>query len=323
MIKWNKRGLSGFLAAAAFVGFSSTTAQADELVIDFVADLLPSGYTGPADVSPFTVGSQLYVANQADPDFLRADVQFVVKDFDPTFTGTYSFGAESDPSDPGVEFLLHSPMLERLEAYTTRIGSNSPTYSTNTKILLPRRPDTTTSDKNTPPWTTTGFFGAATLTVVGGVPTSLSYTQGADNLASFDYILAPNSLESLSVTASSFSLDATYDLDTPGAADAAPLGLNAIASMQPGGTVGDTTRGIIAAELAAAFAGGGTGNLLDGKESSGGQPIAYNPLDGTGTLYSYSATGAVIGVTAVPEPGTALLMMLGLSGLAATSRKRA
>ena len=60
---------------------------------------------------------------------------------------------------------------------------------------------------------------------------------------------------------------------------------NAIANMQPGSTVGDTTRGIIAAQLAAALAGGGAGNILDSKESSVGQPIAYNPLDGTSTLY--------------------------------------
>jgi len=49
----------------------------------------------------------------------------------------------------------------------------------------------------------------------------------------------------------------------------------------------------------------------------------FNPLDGTGTLYHYTIDGATLAVTAVPEPGTALLMMLGLSGLSMTRVRRA
>ena len=86
-----------------------------------------------------------------------------------------------------------------------------------------------------------------------------------------------------------FTLVDTYDLDTPGDADAVPYGYNTPLSAFPGSTVLNTTRGIVAAEIAA-------GTILDGRESSGGMPIP-NPLTGTGTLYEYSVSAITAGVT--------------------------
>lgn len=312
------RNFAFFLTAISATAFAS----AGELIVSFVADT--TEFSGPNAISPFNPDSQLGTAVGLNSDLIRADGQFIVKNFDPSVPGTqtFSFTARDGASDPGVEFFLHSPLLERMEAYTTRIGSNSPnSHSTNTKILLPRTASSTTSDKNTPKRTTTGFFGDGTLTVVDGVPTSLSYSQGRESVSSFDFILTPSYLTDLSISGNNFTLQGTYDLDTPGAADGAPYGFNSVLNGNPGSTILDTTRGEIQAELDAPFAGGGTGNLLDNKEASGGQPLSFNPLDGTGTLFHYSLGNAEVAVTAVPEPSSAILA-LGGSLLLLSMRRR-
>ncbi|MEM7245981.1 MAG: hypothetical protein AAF533_11605 [Acidobacteriota bacterium] len=276
-------------------------ASADELVIDFAVDLTGDGFNGAFEISPFNPTSALGMGTALNPDLIRGDAQFIVKNFDPSFTGTYTFCEVEGQSDPGVEFLLHTPLLERVEAFTTRIGSNSPQgFSEDTKILFPRTASSTTTDELGT--TTTGFFGTAALFVRCGVPVSFTYTQGAETLASFDFVFNPNSLESLTIQADRFLPVATYDLDTPGAADDAPYGLNSDLNGNPGSTVLQSTRGIVQAELDAPFAGGGIGNLLDGKESSGGMPLDFDPLDGTGTLYHYTATGGELSVDVISPP---------------------
>ncbi|MEM7312625.1 MAG: hypothetical protein AAF497_05685 [Planctomycetota bacterium] len=308
------------LFAPILLACFASAAFADELIVSFVAELQPGNFTGPAEINPFDPSTQIGGGVAANPDLIKMDAQFIVKDFDPNFSGTYSF-MKGGGSDAGVEFFAHSPLLERIEALTTRIGSNSPQgYSANTKILLPRTDNSTTTDDNG--ITTTGFFGNGQLVVENGVPVSLSYDLGPESLSSFDFLFNPSSLEELSVIGSSFSLENSYDLDTPGAADDAPYGFNTTLMGAPGSTVLDSTRGIIQAELDAPFAGGGTGNLLTTRESSGGVPLPFDPLDGTGTLYHYSLSGAEMFVTAVvPEPASGVLAMLSFLGLFATLRR--
>ena len=308
------------LCTAIFTGLGSL-ASADELIVSFVGEL--TTFNGPEEISPFNPDGQLGGGVAANPDLLRADGQFVVKNFDPNIAGTQTFDfAPSLGASAGVEFFLHTPLLERVEAYTTRIGSNSPQgYSENTKILLPRTETTTTTDEGD--LETTGFFGVGTLTVEDGVPVSFAYIQGPDKLASFDFVFTPSSLEELTIAGSDFTLTNTYDLDTAGAADAAPYGLNSTLSGNAGSTVLDTTRGIIQAELDAPFAGGGTGNLLTGKESSGGVPLPFNPLNGTGTLYHYTLNDASLTASAiVPEPASATLVLFGGLFILAVRRRR-
>lgn len=308
------------VCCALIVGFSSV-ATADELLISFVGEL--TEFDGPEEISPFNAAGQLGAAVVTNPDLIKADGQFIVKDFDPNVAGTQTFSfAPGVGADPGVEFFLHSPLLERIEAYTTRIGSNSPQgYSENTKILLPRKEDTTTTDESEV--TTTGFFGSGTLTVVDGVPVSLAYVAGPDAMSSFDFVFSPSSIEELTISGDDFVLTNTYNLDFAGAADNAPYGLNSDLSGNAGSTVLDTTRGIIQAELDAPFASGGTGNLLTNKESKGGVPLPFNPLNGTGTLYHYSLTDAEMGAVAVvPEPSSAILALLGGLAILAVRRRR-
>ena len=309
------------MVCCALVCSLGSVASADELIVSFVGEL--TTFSGPEEISPFNPNGQLGGGVTANPDLLKADGQFVVKNFDASVPGTQTFNfAPVLGADPGVEFFLHSPLLERIEAYTTRIGSNSPQgYSENTKILLPRTETTTTTDEDG--LTTTGFFGSGTLTVEDGVPVSFSYIQGPDALASFDFVFSPSSLEELTITGDAFTLTNTYNLDFPGAADNAAYGLNSDLNGNAGSTVLDTTRGIIQAELDAPFAGGGTGNLLTGKQSKGGVPLPFNPLDGTGTLYHYNLTNAEMGAVAiVPEPSSAILALLGGLALLAVRRRR-
>ena len=308
------------VCCALIVGFSSA-ATADELLISFVGEL--TAFDGPEEISPFNPAGQLGAAVVTNPDLIRADGQFMVKDFDPNVAGTQTFSfTPGIGADPGVEFFLHSPLLERIEAYTTRIGSNSPQgYSANTKILLPRKQDTTTTDENG--LTTTGFFGSGTLTVVDGVPVSLAYVAGPEAMSSFDFVFSPSSVEELTISGDDFVLTNTYNLDFAGAANNAPYGLNSDLSGNAGSTVLDTTRGIIQAELDAPFAGGGTGNLLTGKESSGGVPLPFNPLNGTGTLYHYTLNDASLTASAiVPEPASATLVLFGGLFILAVRRRR-
>ena len=311
------------LVLAIFISVSATL-SADELIVTFVAGISgPESFDGPFEISPFNPEGQFGGGVAVNPDLIQADGQFVVKNFDSSVAGeqTYSF-SKTGESDAGVEFFLHSPLLERIEAFTTRIGSNSPNgHSANTKILLPRNASSTTTDENG--LTSTGFFGDGSLTVVDGVPTSLKYSIGPDSLSSFDFLFNPSSLEEMSIVGSEFSLAGSYDLNTAGAADAVPYGFNSTLTGNPGSTILDATRGAIQSELDAAFAGGGTGNLLAGKEADGGQPLSFNPLDGTGTLYHYTLSNAELSsVAVVPEPSPAIGALFGLMAIYAICRRR-
>lgn len=300
-------GVTAALGAAA-----AAPAAADVLSVSFVGDL--TQYTGPASQDPFDPFTPLGGAIAATPDLARFDGQFIVKGFDPTIRGTQTFTFGPGPgSDPNVQFFLHSPILERVEAFTTRLaGGNALGVPTNTKILLPRTVNSTTTDEVGV--TTTGFFGTGTLTVVDGVPVNFTYNQGADTLQSFDFRFNPLSLEDLTINSSDqFTLTETFDLDSPGAADDAPYGFNTTLSAFPGSTILTTTKGIIDAELT-------LGTLLDAKASDGGVPIADPFADFDGTWFQYQAGDVTASIVVVPSPWSAAV--IGLAGLGAFRRRR-
>ncbi|MEM1183847.1 MAG: hypothetical protein AAGI53_02490 [Planctomycetota bacterium] len=299
------------LSFCALVVLMGVPATADVLSVNFVGDL--TQYTGPASQNPFNPGTPLGSAIAANPDLGRFDGQFIVKGFDSTIQGvqTFTFGPGAG-SDPNVEFFLHTPVLERVEALTTRLASgNALGVSEDTKILLPRTVNSTTTDEVGV--TTTGFFGTGTLTVIDGVPVNLTYTQGANTLQSFDFRFNPLSLEELAVSGDGdFTLANMFDLDAGEGADAR-YGYNTPLSAFPGSTILDTTKGVIDAELA-------LGTLLDGKASSGGVALG-DPFAGfDGIWYEYQAGGVTASVVVVPSPyGVAVL---GLAGLAPFRRRR-
>ena len=304
------RGFVSVLALAAAAGVAST-ASADVLSISFTGSL--TSYNGPASQDPFDPSTPLGGSIAAFPDLAKFDAQIVVRNFDPSFTGSYSFGPGG--SSGNVEFFLHTPILERIEALTTRLGDSSPNgFSEDTKLLLPRNDFSTTTDEVNV--TTTGFFGSGSLEVVNGVPVGITYNQGASTLQSFDFRFNPLSLEELDIaTGANTSFDAAgqFDLDTAGASDSVPYGFNTTLANFPGSTVLTTTRATIESELAA-------GNLLDAKQSSGGQPLA-NPFAGlTGTWFQYNAGGFDASVVVIPAPAGASMLVAG--GLLAGRRRR-
>ena len=224
-------------------------ATSDELILSFEAET--TTYIGPELLSPFNPTGYIGSLALANPDLIKLDGQFIVKNFDSRLPGTQTYRLRKEGgSDDGVEMFLHNPLFFRLEAFTTRIGDNSPTgYPENTKILLPRREESeTTSEEGV---RTAGFFGDATLTVVDGVPESFSYYMGPDSLSSFDYRTVPNrgvSLDELTIQGGSIHLLESFDLGTTAAADV-PYGFYSTLEGNPAETVLKTTRGIIQAEL--------------------------------------------------------------------------
>ncbi|MEM8756740.1 MAG: hypothetical protein AAGF47_03045 [Planctomycetota bacterium] len=297
-------------AAVLLAAFAGASASADVLSVSFVGDL--TQYFGPASQDPFNPSTPLGSAIAANGDLAKFDGQFIVKNFDPSIPGTqtFTFGPGAG-SDPDVQFFLHTPILERIEAFTTRLGTgNAQGVNANTKILLPRTVDSTTTDEVGV--TTTGFFGTGTLVVENGVPVSISYNQGEDTLNSFDFRFNPLSLEDLSISGNgSFTQTGAFDIAS-GAADVAPYGFNTPLTAFPGGTVLDTTVGDVRAEIA-------LGTILDGREP-GGSPIADPFADFTGTWLQYSAGDVTAAVTVVPAPAATAL--LGLAGLATSRRRR-
>jgi len=76
------------LCTAICIGLGSL-ASADELIVSFVGEL--TTFNGPEEISPFNPDGRLGGGVAANPDLLRADGQFVVKNFDPNIAGTQTF----------------------------------------------------------------------------------------------------------------------------------------------------------------------------------------------------------------------------------------
>jgi len=305
-----KPSLTAVTLVLAIAG-TAATANASVLSVNFVGDL--TQFNGPASQDPFAPPTPLGSAIAGNPDLAKFDGQFVINNFDPTIAGTqtFTFGPGAG-SDPNVRFFLHTPILERVEAFTTRLGTgNAAGANVDTKILIPRTFDSTTTDEVGVQ--TTGFFGTGTLTVVDGVPVGFTYNQGADTLNSFDFRFNPLSLEDLTVNSGNdFTLANTYDIDGGEARDAI-YGFNTNLSAFPGSTVLDTTVGAIQDELA-------LGTILYGKECSGGTHIDDPFADFSGTWFEYTAGGTTASVTVVPSPPGVVL--LAISGVASTRRNR-
>ena len=68
----------------------------------FVAET--TKFNGPFEISPFNPEGQLGGGVLVNPDLIKMDGQFMVKNFDPSVAGTqtFSFTEEDGPSDPGV-----------------------------------------------------------------------------------------------------------------------------------------------------------------------------------------------------------------------------
>jgi hypothetical protein len=330
-----KYGTLGVIAAG--IALSSQAVRADSLLVNFVAGLVPSSFVGPDEYNPFVPGNALHAFAQFQPDVLKLDGQFYISNWDG------SDGVFTTNVSPGTRFLLHNPLLERLEADTWRVegASNHGTkdgggsgITQRDKFLLP----------------TFNTYGTASLTIVNGAPVALTYmldlTQpgvpGFENAPNSQIAAIPFLSVSLDSTGAAFGPAQTY---TIGVDDGAvPYGLYtqlASASYSAGvrnGTVFDTTRGMILAELSGNTdeIGGTTPNIsTHGRLNGGDFPSAStpdeaqnfyleNPFAGeSGTLTVFNASGVTAAVAVVPEPETYALMLAGLGLVGALARRRA
>ncbi|MEM1293927.1 MAG: hypothetical protein AAGH89_01090 [Verrucomicrobiota bacterium] len=323
----------------AILAVSVVSTYANSILVNFTAGLTPGSFSGPDQYNPYVPGNALntfiQLANATTPgsgdDVLRLDGQFYIKDWDG------SDGVFTTNISAGTQFLLHSPLLERLEADTWRLedisdfgvtdGLGNPTAQRN-KFLLP----------------TSTTFGSASLTILGGVPTELSYSLDFNAPGVPDFTgssLAGIPFDNISLTGNSFSSGGTF---TIGVDDQnVPYGLNT--ALLPGsypssvldGTVTDTTRGMLDNEINnnTDEIGGTTPNIStsgrlnggpDGGPDSNGATAFYivDPFLGeSGTLSVFNANGDIItNFSVIPEPSSALFLISTLL-FGVTRRRRA
>jgi hypothetical protein len=325
---------AGALVAFA-MALSPNPAEADSLLVSFRADLTAATFSGPDEVNPFLPGNALHAFAQVQPDVLGVDGQFYLQNWDGA-DGVFTTTSISGPGSPGAQFFLHSPLIERIEAQTWRIegpsdhgtldGAGNAVVQRD-KVLLPARVT----------------FGAASLTIQGGVPVGLSYaidfSQPGVPADFGNSALASVEFSAITVTSSGASFGAAQTF-TIGVDDAGvPHGLNTqllLGSYPPSllsSTVIDTTRGLLRSEILnnSDEIGGATANIsADGRlngapfpssDTPSGQVYLANPFAGaSGVLTVYSATGFTAGVALIPEPSA--LPLAGLAWVAATRRRR-
>ena len=317
----------------------SSVASADSLLVNFTADLTAATYNGPSDVSPYTPGTAVNLFAATQPDVIRADGQFYLKDWDGS-DGTFTTNVT-----PGSRFLLHSPLIERVEIDTWRAegpsdhgtltGLDNP-ISQRKKFLLP----------------TNSTYGSASITIANGALTDISYNldfsqpgvppfQGAAGNPAFSNIKF-NEISLSTDNTAVFGAAQTYTIGTDD--DAVVYGLNtqlSTGSFPPGvlnGTVIDTTRGMLRDEILNNIdeIGGSTPNISsDGRQNGIALSSADSPSSGpvylqdpflgeSGTLTVFDASAITVGldISVVPEPTTAMIAVLG-SLLVVSVRRRA
>lgn len=258
------------------------------------------------------------------------DGMFVIRDFDPSgYTGTKSFNSTASGlgSDAGVEFLLHSSVLERIEAVTLRTPnpnrSDEHGGAENKKILVPRTASYTDGQG-------TGFFGAGSVTFDNGVLTGFEYSIGADALSTYDFIFTNagfdgSSLESLSTNSGAIALNSTFVSMGADPDAMTAYGLNSNGYIW-GSTDNTTTRyeatdpGLCTSKYVDDGTGGSVcGGTLDPFNAG----IGLNPFVTDEDLYVYDVTGLSADVVAVvPVPAAVWLFGSGLLGLVGIARRR-
>ncbi|MBG86573.1 MAG: hypothetical protein CMO80_06700 [Verrucomicrobiales bacterium] len=300
------------LTAAIEADVINLAPNAGSLQVNFTGSLSPATFRGPGGINPYLPGNAVSAFIAANPgavgqDLLRVDGQFYLSGWDGS-DGTFITGIT-----PGARLLLHSPLIERIEAQTWRVegpsdhgtvtGSGDP-ISQRKKFLLPN--DST--------------FGTAVLRVVGGVPVELSYSldftapgvPGFEGTSFANIVFRTLTLSSAGVN---FGTAQTFQI---GVDDAnVPYGLNSAlntGSFPPGvvsGTILNSTRGIISSEINANTdeIGGGTPNISsDGRFNGAAAPSTTTPTvpgylanpfaTESGTLTVFTASGVTVGIGA-------------------------
>lgn len=299
-LRWALTGTANLPPPRASVG---------ALLVNFTTRLTPETFLGPDSINPYLPGNALhaFIATTGETNVLDADGQFYLSGWDGS-DGTFTSNVT-----PGTRFLLHSPLMERLEADTWRVegpsnhgvqtGAGEPIVQ-RSKFLLP----------------TAKTYGTATLTIENGVPTELTYLLdfSVPGVPGFEGT-ALQSIEfrtiSLSSAGAEFGAAQTYEIGVSD--DAVPYGLHT--ALSPGSysrnvltsTVLNTTRGILRQELFANTdeIGGSTPNISTEGRLNGetfpssptpeGQVYLEDPFLGeSGTLTVFNATGLVTSVNA-------------------------
>ncbi|MEM8911875.1 MAG: hypothetical protein AAGC97_08920 [Planctomycetota bacterium] len=327
------RGVSCLLTVATWALMATHRATADSAVINFTANLSPSGFTGPDQFSPFVPGNALSFFAAGEPDVIKADGQFYIQDF--IGDGIYN------ASTAGNRFLLHSPLIERIEADTWRAEgpSNHGTLSGAGAPIVQRR-------KFLLP--TESLFGTATVTVSGGQITELNYALdfSQPGVPGFENTSLPSTLLfneiGLGLGGATFSSTNVGAVGSA-AADAVPYGFNTALSLTSyppsllSGTVIDTTRGMLNDEIFnnTDEIGGTTPNIsADGRLDGGIFPSSITPTGDvyladpfageTGDLFVFDANSELalsLSVSAVPEP-SAILALIPIATWVAGRRRR-
>lgn len=331
-------------------GLLAGPAPADTAIVNFVGGLTPGSFAGPDDLNPFIANGNPLNAFVNSPipnatDLLRADGQVYIEDFTLNPTGTTTFSSNT----PGVKFLLHSPLLERIETDTWRIeGPSSNGTQENdldggpvkqrTKVYLPA--------DNT--------FGEVQVTFdASGNLTDLNYLLdfGSPGVPLFtdtsevgNAILQDVAFQQISVE----SDGAAFTSSNVGAVDSAAADDQAyglFTQLEPAvypptasvsiGTIWQTTRGLLNDEVLnnTDEIGGSTSNISsDGRLDGGSFPSSLEPANDvylgdlfageTGDLFVYNGTSDLVVGVVIPEPTTAGLFVAG-AGLLARRRRRA
>jgi len=308
------------------------SAHASSLLVNFTAGLNTGDFSGPDNINPFVPGNALNSFAQTQPDVLRVDGQFYV----PNYTGDGTYSASFNTST-GNRILLHSPLIERIEAQTWRAegasnfgtvnGAGDP-ISQRKKFLLPDDTPNGTMSVTISAGAITGlsylydyaansglpFAGDSGNPTLNGVTFNLiGISGGSDDFGASQTI----GLGSIDALASAYGLNTALDLGS------FPTGLLS-------GTVTGLTRGILINELTSTAEPGNSGGNItsngrfinSGGTDDPGATALPNPFTGeSGDLTIFNSTRDLdVNIAAVPEPSSALLLSLSL--LAGLGRRK-